>query len=43
MGIGLVLVVSDDAVPEALRGLGEAGFEAAEIGRVREGSGVWLS
>jgi phosphoribosylformylglycinamidine cyclo-ligase len=41
MGVGMVLVVADDALPEVLDVLGEA--RAVEIGRVREGSGIWLS
>ena len=41
MGVGMVLVVSEEALPEVLEELG--GIGAVDIGRVREGSGIWPS
>jgi phosphoribosylformylglycinamidine cyclo-ligase len=43
MGLGMVLVVADDAVAEAIGVMGAAGFEAAPVGRVIPGEGVRLS
>jgi phosphoribosylaminoimidazole (AIR) synthetase len=43
MGLGMVLVVADGAVEEAIGMIGAAGFEAAPVGRVIPGEGVQLS
>jgi phosphoribosylformylglycinamidine cyclo-ligase len=42
MGIGMVLVVAPDAASAAIDAALDAGFEAAQIGKVVEDAGVWL-